>query len=515
MKKTLLFLSTLLLIMSSVWSQNTPPSDASVITLTVEANANVRLDFMAVAENTPIWIETSEGNYTLKNIGTTWAGFSEYAVSGSVLKIHGDLKRLDCTGTDTNKYVKKVDAKNHKELISLRCTSNQTTHINVEGSTKLEHLSLYSNQISSLKVAGCTNLHTIFCENNQLDACALDALYEGLAVRQANNKGKLYVKDSDNTNPGIATSTTATAASKNWRVMDYSNNGVDLTGDGTGCSQNTPPADAKVITLTTEENATVNLDLKSKNANTPVWIETSAGNFTAISVGNNWTGFSDYKVNGNTLKVYGDISEFQCSGIGSDKNIKAIDATNHSLLEIILCYDNKISEIKIEGCSNLHSIYCDTNLLDACALNEIYANLPIRDSASKGKLYVKDDQGTNPGIATSNTSVAVAKNWIVADLNNSEGDIELTGDGTGCNNNTSDITRKNDIILYPNPTSANIIAEVSKDLLNTEIKIINTIGKVIKTQKLTNSKSIINTSDLKSGIYIIKTIKGSYKIIKK
>ena len=83
-----------------------------------------------------------------------------------------------------------------------------------------------------------------------------------------------------------------------------------------------------------------------------------------------------------------------------------------------------------------------------------------------------------------------------------------------------DITNNQKINLYPNPvgTTLNILLPDEKN--SVDISILDIRGKIHFTQKTTNSGVIIiNTEDLKSGLYIVKVTSDwktyNSKIIKK
>ncbi|MBL0341845.1 MAG: T9SS type A sorting domain-containing protein [Bacteroidetes bacterium] len=61
----------------------------------------------------------------------------------------------------------------------------------------------------------------------------------------------------------------------------------------------------------------------------------------------------------------------------------------------------------------------------------------------------------------------------------------------------------NSLIVYPNPTSNQITIEGF--VMNSEIKILDITGKIIYSQKLSNTQKIeVNTSDFAEGVYLVK-----------
>lgn len=82
-------------------------------------------------------------------------------------------------------------------------------------------------------------------------------------------------------------------------------------------------------------------------------------------------------------------------------------------------------------------------------------------------------------------------------------------------------TDKKDILLYPNPFKDFLFLDfTTNDYRNSDFQLFDSSGKLLKSDKITQSKSEFNFSSLPSAMYIIrinqngKNIK-TYKIIKK
>ncbi len=71
--------------------------------------------------------------------------------------------------------------------------------------------------------------------------------------------------------------------------------------------------------------------------------------------------------------------------------------------------------------------------------------------------------------------------------------------------------------IFPNPVKDKLIIEQNKSMIeNTMIQISNTVGQIVLTEKLNANSQTIDVSNLTSGVYFIKTLKGSqtYNITK-
>ncbi len=82
----------------------------------------------------------------------------------------------------------------------------------------------------------------------------------------------------------------------------------------------------------------------------------------------------------------------------------------------------------------------------------------------------------------------------------------LTDINTGQLNNTTKI--------YPNPAKNNLYISIDNNNLNVNIKLYNSLGKVIYNENFTN-KLIINTSNFLSGIYFLKLTNAKTNIVEK
>lgn len=75
------------------------------------------------------------------------------------------------------------------------------------------------------------------------------------------------------------------------------------------------------------------------------------------------------------------------------------------------------------------------------------------------------------------------------------------------------------IKVYPNPTSNNLLLEISDVNQSLSYQLFNSSGILLKTQKDLESKTVINMDDISSNIYFLKIfdknkIVSSFKIIK-
>ena len=312
------------------------------------------------------------------------------------------------------------------------------------------------------------------------------------------------------------------------------------------------------VELNVQQGQWIKIDLYADANNTGVKV-VSGANDTTLRVNADWTGFINYYAEGSTMKVYGNVKEFECGNNGS--NITGVDASNNSGLIYLLCYTNNlssldvsgltaleglywaknnlsyldltnltalkylschgnnISSIKASGCESLRHIYCYGNNLSACGLDSIFHQLPIRPGSDKGLIYIKDLANTNPGAQTCRDTMATNRNWEVLDYNNGYGSgINIVNTSYDCPDFSiiEEMSANSlEINIYPNPVNDNLNIECVERINNLELY--DALGRMLIRKENILDNISIDVSNLDSGIYILKirTEKGSgeYKVI--
>ncbi len=142
----------------------------------------------------------------------------------------------------------------------------------------------------------------------------------------------------------------------------------------------TPPAGTPVIILTTGANGiSLPISMRAAAANTPVWIETSTGSYTPVSVGTDWTTITNYTATGTTLKIHGAITHLFCFGaIPTSRNITGINASGNTNLQYLDCFLNQITSLNLTGLSALQYLECSDNPLTSLNLTGLTALNTLR-----------------------------------------------------------------------------------------------------------------------------------------
>ena len=408
MKKVVLFFALIvgLLTSASTAMAQTVNMD-SYITLTVEKDSAITLDFKAAADGTPVRIVSGSNTQDI-TVGTNWIGRATYTAGSTTMTIYGDIINFDCSDNITK--VTAIDVSHNTQLTELHCDNNSLSSLNISKNTQLTGLWCGYNNLTSLDVSKNTRLTVLNCNNNSLNSldisqntklncgnnsfnsldishntqleklychgnkfttATLDDIFCALPDRTGNTNGKIqpiFNSSSPNHATVIATNA-ANATAKNWKVQYYNNN-TDIpatTGTYVCGTPHIEPNMDSYITLTVTNGQAIRLDFKAAAAGTPVRI-VSGSNTQDITVGTSWTGFSSYTADGTTMTVYGDLTGFDCSKNG--ENLTALDASNNTQLMGLICSTNQLSSLDVSKNTKLTALSCFNNKLSNLDLSK-------------------------------------------------------------------------------------------------------------------------------------------------
>lgn len=226
----------------------------------------------------------------------------------------------------------------------------------------------------------------------------------------------------------------------------------------------------------------------------------------------------------------------------------SLDATGLSNLQSLVCFENQLTNIDVSGLSHLEELICDDNQLTSidmtgatnlqylvCHFNQL-TNLNVTELTNLFELSCYDNNLTDLDVRNGNntniysdgfltynnpnlTCIFVddvtysSTNWTNIDPNSTFVETETACDALSID----DETIKQNIQLYPNPTSDTIYIKSTNEIDFKRITLTNVLGQVLFEKKSVNK---IDLSYFKKGIYFIKIEDDngnqiSYKIIKK
>ncbi|MFI5150827.1 MAG: T9SS type A sorting domain-containing protein, partial [Bacteroidia bacterium] len=61
--------------------------------------------------------------------------------------------------------------------------------------------------------------------------------------------------------------------------------------------------------------------------------------------------------------------------------------------------------------------------------------------------------------------------------------------------------------IFPNPATSSITLQMNSPGQQTELQLFNLLGEQIKTVKVTDTSTVMNTDDVAAGIYICRVIR--------
>ena len=395
-----------------------------------------------------------------------------------------ELERIDIRDCD----VRNLDVSKNTKLKQLWLDENVLTGINVSKNPLLEELILSHNNIVNIDINKNQNLTKLMLDDNSLERAYL---------KNGNNSAILEFNIKDNVNLTCITVDDVTFSTDNWIDKDETANyntdcnaewevyttdenfeaaldaipGLDDDGDG-------------VITYEEAQAFTGDLDLSGQNITSVAGLEAFT-NAASINIsGNSITDISSL-LDANSVIVSSRVTGEKKTLARTTNNLKALNVANNLIVEIDISQLSTITELNV---SNNKLTYLNVNNSNNAAITIFNAT---------GNPDLGCIQVDNVADALANT------NW--------------TKDATAsysafCERALSvDEFLEDNISLYPNPTSTSFKIQLSNRLELESIEIYNLVGKKV----LRTKESLINVTDLSSGIYFIKITTDKGEINKK
>lgn len=275
-----------------------------------------------------------------------------------------ELRTLECS---YNQLTTLEVSKNTK-LKTFGCEYNQLTTLDVSNNTALTILNCTDNQLTTLDLSKNTKLVNLYCYRNQIRSKGMEALVESLPTV---SESTLYIlrEDLADDNNEITTTHVATAKAKGWKVMKW-NNETKQFEDYAGIfavhinATNFPDANFRAYVsdpsidldesgyLTEAEIAAVTeMSASMKDISNLKGIE----HFTALTsldcLGNKLTSLDLSK---NTA-----LTKLICTG----NQLSELDVTKNTALTYLDCDGNKLTALDLSKNTALEQLYCDENQL--------------------------------------------------------------------------------------------------------------------------------------------------------
>ena len=268
----------------------------------------------------------------------------------------------------------------------------------------------------------------------------------------------------------------------------------------------TEPNMSRYITLTVAKDSAIKLDFKAAADGTPVRI-VNGSNTQNITVGTSWYGFANCTADGTEIKVYGDLTNFDCQYNGA--NLTALDVSHNTQLTVLWCHSNLLSSLDISKNTQLNELYCWDNKFSTQALDDIYCALPVRSASDNAKI-VPVESASAPNHATviaTNAQNATAKNWKVLYANDNA-DVSTTGKHKCSATDIAEAAAEQALTLYPNPVADVLYLSATART----IRVYDIYGTEVAHATDTDR---VEVSHLPAGIYTVRADGTVAKMVKR
>lgn len=442
------------------------------IKLGVVSGQAISINMKASAPNTIVKIKSGALDTNI-TVGNTWAGFSDYQAGADTMAIYGDLTGFSCESNNTNvtsldvsknsgllelmcnqNSIISLDLSQNTALVKLDCGENNLTSLDVTHNTVLEELHCRKNHITTLNVSACTSLKMLVCNdtriegldlsshpllmklfcfntklkslniagansikeirmwNTNLTDCQLDTLFGTLPMRTSADPDTIYLKNGGAPDFNADGCRDTIATNRHWKVLNMAGGGttpIVNTIYTCGVDHNS------IITIGAKKGENIWFDLVATAPNTLIRVKSGMRD-TIMTVGTAAMGRKEFFANAKLISIYGKVSKFDCHD--NADNIYAISTIAHQNITEINCSGNSnLSIIRVEGNPQLVRLDAYGNALSSCGLDSVFSALPTRIAADNAKIFIKNDNATNPGVDGCRDTIATHKQWKVLDAN--------------------------------------------------------------------------------------------------
>ena len=168
MKKVVLFFALIVGLLASASTMQAQTVNMSrYITLTVEKDSAIKLDFRAASAGTTVRIVSGSNTRDI-TIGTNWYGRTSYTAGSTTMTVYGDITDFNCRDNGAN--LTALDPSHNTQLTELSCYSNSLSSLDVSHNTQLEILNCNNNILTALDLSKNTQLTMLYCGNNKLSS---------------------------------------------------------------------------------------------------------------------------------------------------------------------------------------------------------------------------------------------------------------------------------------------------------------------------------------------------------
>ena len=523
------------------------PSNSLTLVFNALPSVSVAASSMSVCEGQTVTLNSSGAQtYSITNGVTDGAAFTPtttatYTVTGSDMNSCENIAVITVT-------VNSIPTLSISAISAILC-EGETTTITASGANTYAWTSgpttaTYSVTPSSsttysvigTDVTGCSNTMDMLITVNALPTLTINASNSTICLGETTTL----------TSSGASTYTwTGGSTATNYSVTPTANTTYSIVGtDANGCS------DSETIMITVNNLPTVTTTISSTlicsgetatltagGANTYAWtngINTGINEVTPISnttytvIGTDLNNCSSSSVVSVSVNITPTITASTTNSTicsGETTTLTATGATSYTWST----GSNSISYIATPTISTTYSLIGEDNGCSATSLVLVDVNpLPIVSTSTShtlicvGEAAILTANSTGStfvwsnGVLTTSTSVSPTVTTVYTVTANDglcNSSSTLTQSVSLCTS-IIEIDNNNSISVYPNPFNTSFDVKWNNTSTETIIMVYNTLGELIYSDKTTDNKINVNTTNWKNGAYFIKVNNRVYKIIK-
>ena len=296
---------------------------------------------------------------------------------------------------------------NFSNLLSLYCSENHISTLNLSGCPDLGWLECNSNEISKLDLSSCPNMKGLYCNTNKLKELDVSRCPNIVALDCGNNEiNSFNIK-------GCKFLETINCCSNHINSLDlsecnnlyflYCNNNNLTTLDVSKCPY--------VSDLKCENNNISNLNISG--CNNIYDFNCSDNKITKLDLAH-CTSLSTVRCYNNSIEtlVFGNCSNLS-SIYANDNLLKNIDITNCEKLQILQVQNNQLTSLVLPGGSVtvINSIYCYNNKIVELDLTKTFIVIEVRAWPMPTLKTIKAKTSYTPQYCDSNGNVIVPSDY--------------------------------------------------------------------------------------------------------
>ncbi len=343
-------------------------------------------------------------------------------------------------------------------LISLDCSDNQITSLDVSKNAALFNLYCQKNRLTSLDISGNTALERLYCHDNNLTNLDI-----------SNNPALEYLRCWRNQLTSFKKPDSSVL--REFYIAYNKLTSIDVP--------NSP--DLKLFSCS--GNQLTSLDVSKNTALEKLYCYDN--NLTSLDISNNtslellWC--HNNQLTGLDISGNSTLTELQCNG----NQLAALDVSNNKDLKFLDCSVNQLTSLNVANGNN-NNFESDTDTIP-----------PFNAISNPNLECIQIDDGFTPTEDWKKDETASWHNDIFACEPDAVDDLYST----------------KSMNIYPNPATDVLMVKLNDEVKDKNLQILDLSGKVILRKDISGNSTKIDVSTLEKGVYLIKVGSEMGKLI--